>query len=205
MEFNLDRIPNKGIGVCGIYCIYNTTSGKYYVGSSVNIYTRVHRHKSMLKRGKHPNGHLQHSFNKYGIASFMVCILEECCDTDLVSRERHWIDKYDCCNECTGYNQCSVTDIRSNEFSNATKSKMSRAKMHGKHMVMYHKTTGEKLLEFSSLFEAAEYIISSGISISQSNIVRMRISQSARNKTTGVGGHYVAVRRSAYGCKWRFE
>ena len=55
----------------GIYIIENKQDGKIYVGSSVNVTTRLKQHITKLKYNKHSNSHLQRAWNKYGEASFL--------------------------------------------------------------------------------------------------------------------------------------
>jgi group I intron endonuclease len=45
-----------------------------------------------LKNGKHPNQHLQHAYNLYGVDAFVFEILEECDDGIVIEREQFWID-----------------------------------------------------------------------------------------------------------------
>ena len=51
---------------CGIYMILNLINGKRYIGSSIDIYNRLHEHLHNLKNNKSHNNHLQNSWNKYG-------------------------------------------------------------------------------------------------------------------------------------------
>lgn len=41
--------------VCGIYCLFNLKNGKKYIGSSINIYNRIHEHVHLLKRNQAHN------------------------------------------------------------------------------------------------------------------------------------------------------
>lgn len=43
---------------CGIYCIINLVNGKKYVGSSVDIYGRLHEHLHNLRHNRAHNAHL---------------------------------------------------------------------------------------------------------------------------------------------------
>lgn len=45
--------------ICGVYKITNKETGKFYIGSSVDIRQRWYAHKSKLRRGVHSNQHLQ--------------------------------------------------------------------------------------------------------------------------------------------------
>lgn len=111
---------DKGFGYkkCGIYCITNSTNKKCYIGSSSHIYYRIRRHKSELQKGVHTNGHLQNAYNKYGSTSFIVTILEECPESNLLSREQHYIDVM-----CPDYN--ITKDVIRNSLSPESRKKIS--------------------------------------------------------------------------------
>ena len=84
---------------CGIYKITNTVTGKFYIGSAVNIKIRWANHRSRLGANKHGNRHLQNSWNKHGEDSFTFEVLE-CCEKErLIEREQFYID-----NEKPAYN-----------------------------------------------------------------------------------------------------
>ena len=67
-----DQFPN----LSGIYKITNTLNNKCYIGSAVNIKTRLYKHLYELKKQTHRNNYLQKSFNKNGCEVFDVEILE---------------------------------------------------------------------------------------------------------------------------------
>jgi len=77
---------------CGIYKITNTVDGKFYIGSSTNIFRRWREHKSRLRMGKHHSRYLQNAWNKYGeeLFSFEVALL--CEVDDLCRYEQAYID-----------------------------------------------------------------------------------------------------------------
>jgi len=77
----------------GIYEIRNMLNGKQYVGSSVNIRTRLGEHVNDLNKGKHHNARLQHAWNKYGAGAFAFDVLEVVGDVkNLIEREQCWLD-----------------------------------------------------------------------------------------------------------------
>lgn len=78
----------------GVYKIHCKTSGKFYIGSSVLIRARWASHRHYLRRGSHPNKHLQHSYNKYGEADLVFSVLESCASDLCVAREQFWISSY---------------------------------------------------------------------------------------------------------------
>lgn len=76
----------------GIYRIYNTINGKYYVGSSRNIKRRKAEHFRMLRKGTHHNKHLQNSVLKYGIENFKFVVIEYCEQDEQFEREQVHLD-----------------------------------------------------------------------------------------------------------------
>ena len=59
----------------GIYQIVNKANNKRYIGRSANLGRRRNTHFSELRRGVHPNGHLQHAYNKYDDDAFSFSVI----------------------------------------------------------------------------------------------------------------------------------
>jgi group I intron endonuclease len=77
----------------GIYKIIHTPSGKYYIGSAINITNRFVRHKSDLRGNKHHCVYLQRLWNKYSEDDFIFGFVEEVLDQSLlIEREQIHID-----------------------------------------------------------------------------------------------------------------
>lgn len=77
----------------GIYKIINETTGKYYVGSSINIHKRWKKHRKMLRGKCHDNNHLQRAWLKYGQESFKFVIAEEVPESmSLTDVEQKYLD-----------------------------------------------------------------------------------------------------------------
>jgi group I intron endonuclease len=89
----------------GIYQITNVVNGKKYVGKSKNLKRRQYRHWDELKNGKHPNSHLQRSYDLHGKEAFHFMILEYCEVEKLVEREAWHIDRLGTMNPDKGYNK----------------------------------------------------------------------------------------------------
>ena len=84
--------------VSGIYRIYNIISGKSYIGQSKNIKKRVlYLHLCDFNNENNCcyNSKFYQAMRKYGIDSFEIEILEECCAEVLDEKEREYIDIYD--------------------------------------------------------------------------------------------------------------
>jgi group I intron endonuclease len=107
----------------GIYIIENLITSKIYVGSTSNLEGRKGRHFSSLRKNKHHNKHLQHSFNKYGEANFKFSMLEKCQIEVLAIREQHYID-----NLMPGYNKRLIAENNQGlKHSEEAKKKISTA------------------------------------------------------------------------------
>lgn len=79
--------------ITGIYSITHLPSGKKYIGSACNIYTRWAAHRHLLRKDKHSSIYLQRAWNKYPSSEFEFVIVEVVGSADqLVEREQHWID-----------------------------------------------------------------------------------------------------------------
>lgn len=77
----------------GVYKILNLVNGKFYIGSTAwNFHRRWRIHRNHLRLNKHPNQHLQNSWNKYSEQNFQFEIIEECCPADCIAREQHYLD-----------------------------------------------------------------------------------------------------------------
>lgn len=89
--FVIDKCLKNKIGV---YKIYNIKNGKFYIGSSRNIYNRLREHIGTLRKNKHDNPYLQCAYNKYGEDCFRYTIIEFIEDVNQqYIREQYWLDK----------------------------------------------------------------------------------------------------------------
>jgi group I intron endonuclease len=97
-------------GVSGIYGIFNTISGKIYVGQAISkdgIGGRLSEHQWDLEKNQHDNIHLQRSWNKRGDHAFAFLMLEtfkEVTPDTATQRECFWINYFGSKNDDLGYN-----------------------------------------------------------------------------------------------------
>ena len=78
--------------ISAVYAINDLTDGKFYIGSSIDVFFRMRRHHLELERGKHANARLQRAWLKHGAGTFSFGICEECEPGALRSREQMYID-----------------------------------------------------------------------------------------------------------------
>lgn len=90
----LANINSKSLPKCGIYMITNTTNGKCYIGSSLDIGKRLLQHRCALARGKHHNIHLQRAYKEYGEGSFVAEDLEICSPDERIEVENKWLENF---------------------------------------------------------------------------------------------------------------
>lgn len=88
----MQKIDEKLRFKSGIYEFFNLDNGKRYIGSSKDIYNRLHEHYHNLKYNKAHNKHFQAAWNKYGEDNFIYNILEFCKEEVRFEREQYYID-----------------------------------------------------------------------------------------------------------------
>ena len=124
-----------------IYSITNSINQKQYVGLTrqANPYDRWKQHLNDSKcNSEHP---IHRAIRKYGADNFKFRVLEECSDNKVEEREIHYIDKFNTFYE--GYNATLGGNIRYDTDA--------------KPVTQYDKK-GERIQDFASLRDAAEFI-----------------------------------------------
>ena len=90
----MNKIKQKDLVLkSGVYMITNIVNNKKYIGSSIDIYTRLRTHLSKFRNKKHNNIYFQRSFDKYGEDYFKAEVLEYCSKNVLRSKEYDWMQK----------------------------------------------------------------------------------------------------------------
>jgi group I intron endonuclease len=101
----------------GVYKILCKPTGKFYIGSTVNLRERWGRHRWSLRYGKHVNIYLQQAWDKYGEENFKFSILESVEAPNLLPAEQAWIDKTGCVNREIGFNIFNVAGSPGDMFA----------------------------------------------------------------------------------------
>lgn len=89
----------------GLYLIENLDSNRFYVGSAVDLYKRMHVHLCQLKGNYHHNAFLQRDYNS-GNKNLFFTVLELMPKDLLITEEQKYIDAVDENIFC--YNICQV-------------------------------------------------------------------------------------------------
>ena len=131
-----------GLRVTGIYKIVNTANGKFYIGSSVQIESRIFKHLAQLRKSKHNNKHLQSAFALDGEDAFDFMLIETCSRADLLVREQHYMDTLK-----PEYNICRVAGNTLGVLHTPeSRAKMSAANRDNTHMLGKRHTEETKRL-----------------------------------------------------------
>jgi len=110
---DLKRQYKETSNEAGIFLITNTTNGKVFLGSSLNLYGPLNKHRFMLSTGSHLNSELQADWNRLGADAFKFEIVEVIkpsddpdfrLETALVASEEAWLAKMQPVGE-RGYNR----------------------------------------------------------------------------------------------------
>lgn len=186
MQFsNLDKTLKNKIGIYKL-----AIGGHIYIGSSKNLYNRLHEHKIKLYNNKHPNSFLQNCINKYGLDKCDVDIIEFCSEENRFTREAFWIKELNA--------DCNFKDPITLQISEESKIKLSNSIKKGRAEGKYKMPTDfceiycyDYLGNFLSIFKTKEEA-ANAIGCSVKSIIR---SCSGYKKGTSVNGY-----RFRYAC-----
>ena len=142
--------------LCGIYRL--SVAEHSYIGSSKNLYARLHEHMVDLYNKKHTNPFLQKVVNKYGLEAIVIDIIELCDAKERVFREKYWIT--------TLSSDMNLKDPVTCELSEESKKKVSESLKKGyeigRHTRRFQSATidcydyfGEYITTYSTKEEAA--------------------------------------------------
>lgn len=79
----------------GIYMIYNSITGDYYIGSAEDLHRRKRSHEYVYKGGKGGNILISRHSKKYGASVFKFLIIHEVPEINLTEAEQFWIKSLD--------------------------------------------------------------------------------------------------------------
>lgn len=148
------NIDFKLKGKAGIYQIFNLENGKRYIGSSKDVYNRLHEHLHNLNNNKAHNKHLQLSWNKHGEINFHFSILEYCDENIRFEREQYYLDvlkpEYNLTLQVVANEGHSPTEETRKQISNTLKNKYSSGEIETyKQQHLWQTTYVYNILNFS--------------------------------------------------------
>lgn len=91
--------------VCGLYVITHKPTGKLYIGSSANIFSRIDYHRWALKNNRSACSKFQEAFNTHPDLDQLDILIHPCKDREAAyDMEQKWVDRYwgteKCLNTC---------------------------------------------------------------------------------------------------------
>ena len=156
----------------GIYKITNLTNNKCYIGSSFNLFNRLHNHKTNLRKNRHHNVYLQRAYNKYGEENFKFEIVEIINNFEKLSKSNLNLLLKD--KECLYFSiensellynleSCSSgrkvvakeSRIKIGNSKRGVKRKLEHNKWYGRHILQYD-LDGNFIREWESIKQASE-------------------------------------------------
>lgn len=184
MEFLFTKEEFKKIGkVSGVYRIH--VAHHTYIGSAINIRSRMRTHLWTLAKQSHHNHTMQNAYNKYTVSQMKFEILEECAKQDLRTREGYYIKllKPDM-NHILDPVELTRDGTFKQRISAAKKKYYETHEVKNKIKVYQYSINGEFIAEFNSITEAAQKF----------NIGPQTIIKICKLKTGTSGGY-----------QWRYE
>lgn len=132
-----------------IYAIIHKVSGRIYVGSAVNLYTRWEYHRSNFRRKTHCNEYLLRAWEKYGPEAFEWVVLEVVTNLDeLLKTEQYWIDYCEACDRKKGFNiSPTAGNNRGAKLSEETKARINMGRRKGYKQTEHQKKTVSEALK----------------------------------------------------------
>lgn len=152
----------------GIYKLTNIKNKKCYIGSAVNLKSRLRRHLYELEKKSHSNLYLQRTFNKHGFEIFEVEILEtfEFIEyKELLTVELHYISIYNSYHN--GYNLMLDNSSYFKDLNKTKKHIEDNKKKQSKPVCVINMHTNVLEYTFDSVSDAARYLNTSSTNISQ--------------------------------------
>lgn len=190
---------------CGIYKITNVVTNKVYIGSSLNLSKREYKHFWMLDKGLHDNSYIQKSYTKHGKDSFKFEVIEYCESFKLIDKENYYINYYNSNDSRFGYNLAIVNEFRRNTYNDEVKIKLSKYNLEKNGNFNKYSLTNIETNEsfiFESLVDGANYLIMNGFTNGSPRNVRMKISNSLREKKVN-NGYNGSIRKTCYKHKFK--
>jgi hypothetical protein len=152
---SLKRVK-KGTVKSGIYCVYNTKTSDYYIGSAIHTARRMMYHLYGMRTGIGGNILLRRHAIRYGIDSFEFLLLHEVEEASLLAAESFWVAQLN-----PFYNLTKVI-YRRNSANGATRRLVDNHYKHGpnyrstRKKIIQYSLNGDFIREWNSIMEATK-------------------------------------------------
>lgn len=159
----------------GVYSITCKSTGKGYLGSSIDIAYRWKRHLYLLRKGVHTNPHLQNSFDKYGESNFEFRLIEDLSGLtreEILYQEQVYLDIMNLKNS---FNVC--LDARGGKVSDEANERRKES------LRKFHKENPEALRGENNPFYGRSHSPASKEAVSKANLGRVRSEEFKRLKS----------------------
>jgi group I intron endonuclease len=104
---------------CGIYRFQNLENGRFYIGSSKNLYLRYYRHIEFIKSKKVGNHKIYEDIKNIESPKFVFGVIEYCQESERLDREQYYFELYKPYYNCTP----TVYDAKGYKWPNSLKEK----------------------------------------------------------------------------------
>lgn len=167
----------------GIYCWVNRINGKFYIGSSINLKSRLLDYFSKNHLEKKSGMPICKGLLKYGHASFSLYILEYCDKESTIQREQYYLDLLS-----PNYNILKTAgSLLGRKHSSETKLKISEAMKKlpaGTYHTMYGRILSDEIRKNMSLAKLGEKHFGYGKALTKEHKARISASQSNSQKVS---------------------
>ena len=173
-----------------------------YIGSTARSdNSRINEHKYKLRKNKHPNKHLQNTWNKYGESSFEFVKIEH--TNSLTKVEKHYIEITGSFKKNYGFNKTTNTECarRGMKLTQEHKDKISKTL---KGRVSPNK--GKKLPSSKETIKKASEALKKKIECLNTGVVYSSVTEASKAQGVTQSAISTAVKKG-YRCKgsyWRF-
>ena len=164
------QLLKDNIGKAGIYMWTNLKNGNTYIGSSVNLSSRLLKYlnENALRKNKM---RISLAILKHNLENFSLDILEYCSPKDVIKREQYYLDIYKpiyntlkIAGSSSGYvhNETSLAKMRSRVVSEQTRNKIRKARGIPVKVI---NIDNKKITIYASKREAGLYLNTNGTTI----------------------------------------
>lgn len=123
------------------YVLFHTASGKYYVGSCRDLYSRIITHRHFLKHGKHPNSRFQKVFDEHECKNMSLCYVPMNDRREAFALEQLFLDMFGDSDMLL-----NISTDATNSLQSVNHTEEEREEANRKRLAWFQKPSSKKLL-----------------------------------------------------------